>query len=87
MPSSEHACFSELKRQRQLDRARAADLVERVEAAVGPARAEAASQCLRRVTKLRTRQVAYGRAEVRVVEDVEELSAEAKRRLTLSPSS
>ena len=42
---------SELKLERQLDRARAANLVERVEAAIGAARADAARQLLGRVAE------------------------------------
>jgi len=42
---------SELKLERQLDRARAANLVERAETAIGAARTEAACQRLGRVAE------------------------------------
>src|SRR5262249_21453038 len=68
----------EPKLQRQLDRARSADLVERVEPPVRAARPEAARQGLRRAAEERAGQVVVGIAEVRAVQDVEELSAEVK---------
>jgi len=46
-PDGPHVRGSELKFERQLDGARAADLVEGVEASVGAARAEADRQRLR----------------------------------------
>ena len=61
-----------------MHRTRAADLIQRIEAAVRAARAEAVRQRLGRVAELRTRQVANGWAEVWVVEDVEELASEAE---------
>jgi hypothetical protein len=61
-----------------LDGARAADLVQRVEAAVGAAGAQAAGKSLRRVSKLRTSEVTDRWAEIRVVEDVEEFRPEAE---------
>ena len=48
-----YGSLSELKLERQLDRARAANLVERVEASVGTAGAEAARQGLRRLAEQR----------------------------------
>ena len=68
----------ELKFQGQLDRARAADLVQRAEAAIRTAGAEAARQCFRRVAEQGAGQTVGGRAEIRMVEDVEELGAETK---------
>ena len=65
----------ELKLQGQLDRARTANLVERIEAAVGSAGAEAAGQGLGRVAEESVSDVVVGRAEVWVVEDIEELAA------------
>ena len=61
-----------------MDRARAADLVQWVQAAVTTTRTEAARQRLRRVAKLRACEVADGRGEVGVVEDVEELAPEGE---------
>src|ERR1044071_8992759 len=72
---------SELELERELPGARPANLVERVEAAVGAARPQAARQRLRRAAEKRTAQRVGGVAEVRVVEDVEELRAEAKPHL------
>jgi len=69
---------SELQLQGQLDRARAADLVERIEAAVGSARAKAAGQSLGRVAKESVGDAVVGRAEVGVIEDVEELATETE---------
>ena len=70
--------YSELKPNGQLDRARASDLIERVEAAVGAAGAEAACERLGRVAEKWVRQVIVGRAEVRMVTDIEALRAETK---------
>jgi hypothetical protein len=61
-----------------LDRARAADLVQRIEAAICTASTEAARQHLRRVAELGTREVTARRAEVWMIGDVEELTAEVK---------
>jgi len=69
---------SELEFEGELDRAGAANLVERVEAAIGAAGAEAACQRLCRVAEQRTGQHVAGIAEVRVVKDVEELGSETK---------
>ena len=76
-------CFynSELQLERELDRARAADLVQRVQAPVGAAGPQTVPQCLRRVAELGTREISDLGTEVRVVEDIEELSPEAKLRL------
>ena len=68
----------ELELEGELDGAGAADLVEGVEAAIGAAGAQAAGQCLRRMAEERIGQVIVGRAEVGVVEDVEELGSETK---------
>ena len=72
---------SELKLQGQLDRARAADLIERVETAIRAAGSQAAGQRLRRLAEQCVGQVVVGRAEVRVVEEVEELASETKPHL------
>src|SRR5690242_19809017 len=72
-----HPC-SELKLERQLDRARSADLVERVETAILATGPEAARQGLRRAAEQRAGQVAVGISEVRVVQDVEEFSPKTK---------
>ena len=68
----------ELKFQGQLDRARAADLVQRAEAAIRTAGAEAARQCFRRVAEQGAGQAVVGAAEVRMIKNVEELRAETK---------
>src|SRR5208282_198298 len=60
------------------DRARSADLIERVEAAIGATRAQAVRQRLCRVSEQRTGQTGGGISEVGMVEDVEELSPETK---------
>ncbi len=67
--------YSELKPERQLDRARAAALVERIEAAALAAAAQCAVQRLRRLPEQRRGEVVYRAAEVGVVEDVEEVGA------------
>src|SRR5262245_41228250 len=76
---------SELQLHRELDRARPADLVEGVEPAVGAAGPEAAGQGLRRAAEQPIAQVADRRAEVRVVEDVEELGSEQERCVVAEP--
>jgi hypothetical protein len=58
---------SELQLQGQLDRARAADLVERIKAAVGSAGAKAVGQSLGRIPKQSVGDVAVRRYEVWVV--------------------
>ena len=68
----------ELELEGELDGTGAADLVEGVEAAIGAAGAEAAGQRLRRVSKQGAGQAVVGIAEVRVVEDIEELGTEAQ---------
>ena len=68
-------CYnSELQLDRKLDRAWASDLVERVEAAALAAAAEIVVQHLRRVAELRRAQVVDWAAEVRVIQDVEEVA-------------
>jgi len=62
----------------ELDGAGAPDLVEGVEAAIWAAGAQAARQRLRRVAKQGAVQSVVGVAEVRVVEDVEELGSKTK---------
>jgi hypothetical protein len=54
------------------------EFLRTVEAAKGAARAQAACQRLRRVTKQGACQVVVGIAEVWVVEDVEELGSKTK---------
>ena len=67
--------------ERQLDRARSTDLIKRVQTAIGAAGAEAARQRLRRAPKQRTGLHVGGIAEVRVIENIEELSSETKPHL------
>ena len=62
----------------ELDRARTADLVQRVEAAVGSSNAQGIRQRLRRPAEQRAGQAVGGKAEVRVVQKIEELGPEAK---------
>jgi len=69
---------SKLKFEGQLDRAGAADLIQRVEAAVGAAGPQTVRQRLRRAAEQGAGQDAGGIAEVGVIEDVEELRSEAK---------
>ena len=64
---------SKLELEGELDRARAADLIQRIEATIGATRAQAARQCLRGLTEERITQVVVGRAEVRMVENIEKL--------------
>jgi len=71
---------SELQLQSQLHRARAADLIERVEART-VASGQAAGQRLRRLAEERVGQVVVWRTEVRVVEEIEELAPESEPHL------
>lgn len=64
---------------RELDRARAADLVERVKASALAAAAERSRQHLCRLPELWRAQVVRRGAEVGVVEDVEEISSSLER--------
>src|SRR5208337_1373365 len=73
-----HVRGSELKLERQLDRAWTADLVERIEASVRTAGAEAGRQRLCRLAEQGAGVVVVGRAKVGVVEDVEELRPETE---------
>jgi len=81
-PYEEHRqeclCYSELEFEGELDGTGAADLVQGIEAAVGAAGAEAAGKRLRRLAEQRAGQGVVGAAEVRVVEDVEELGPETQ---------
>ena len=61
--------------ERELDRSRAADLVERVEAAA----AEVVVQHLRSLPELRRVQAVDWAAEVRVIQAVEEIASELQR--------
>src|ERR1700674_4391560 len=79
-PGSTLAC-SELKLQRQLDRARPANLVERVKPAIRATGPQAVRQRLRRAAEQGAGQAVGGGAEVRVVQDVEELGSETKPHL------
>ena len=72
--------YSELKPERQLDRPRAADLVQRIEAAALAAAAQCAVQRLRRLPEQRRGEVVYRAAEVGVVEDVEDIGAGLQRK-------
>src|SRR5262245_18200754 len=74
------AC-SELKLERRLDRARSADLIDRVETAARPAGPQTVRQRLCRAAEQRAGQAVVGIAEVGVVEDVEELASETKSHL------
>src|SRR5215469_3935650 len=67
---------SKRKLQGELDGARAANLVERIETAVCAARAEATCQGLRRMAEERTGQAVIGRPEIGMIENVEELRSE-----------
>jgi len=69
---------SELKLKRQLDGAGAADLVEGVEAAGLATGAEVVVQHLCRLAELRRTQIIDRVAEVRVVQDVEEIASRLK---------
>lgn len=71
----------ELELEGELDGARAADLVEGVETAIGAAGAEAACERLGRLAKERAGQAVVGVPEVGVIEDVEELGTETKTEL------
>ena len=71
----------ELELEGELDGAGAADLVKGVEAAIRPAGAQAVRQRLCRVAEEGIRKRADGTAEVRVVEDVEELGPETQAQL------
>ena len=64
-----------------MDRARAADLIERVEAAACAAGAETARERLRRTAEEGVGQNVVGRAEVGVIEDVEEVRPEVEIQL------
>ena len=71
---------SEHQLQRQLRRARAADLVQRIEAAGLAAGAERGSEHLGRLAEQRRGHVVDRGAEVGVVEDVEEVGARLQRK-------
>src|SRR5215470_8701042 len=69
---------SELKLKRQLNRARAADLVQRIETAALPAAAQRTGQHLRGFAELRRAEKVDRAAEIGVVENIEEISARLK---------
>src|SRR5215469_4948363 len=71
---------SELELEGELDRARTADLVERIEAAALAAAAQRVVEHLGRPPELRRAEVVDRDAEVRVIEDVEEISSRLKRK-------
>src|SRR5258708_2656874 len=73
--------LSELKLECQLDRARSADLIERVETTISAAGAQTVRQGLRRAPEQGAGQDVGGIAEVWVVQDVEELGPETKPHL------
>src|SRR5271165_6385033 len=64
---------SEHQFQGQLGRSRAADLIQRIEAAVLAAAAQRSSQHLRRLPEQRRAHIVDGAAEIGVVEDVEKI--------------
>ncbi len=68
----------ELHFRRELDRARAADLVQRIQAAVLTATSEVVVQHLRRLSELGRAQIVDRATEVRVVKKVEEIASELK---------
>ena len=76
--------WSELEFEGELEGAGAADLVKGVEAAICAAGAQAARQRLRRATEQGAVQGVVGVAEVRVVEDVEELGSKTKPHAVLA---
>jgi len=69
---------SKLKLEGELDRARAANLIERIESAVGATCTKTVRQSLRRAAEQWTGQKIYRAAEVWMIEDVEKLSVETK---------
>src|SRR5262245_33742090 len=69
---------SELESQRQLDRTRSADLIERIESAVRAAGAEEVSEGLCRAAKERAGKEARGAAKVGMVQDIEKLAPETE---------
>jgi hypothetical protein len=74
-------CYNlELQLERELDRARASDLVEGVEAAELATGTEVVVEHLRRLAELRKAQIIDRAAEVRVVQDVEEVASELQRK-------
>lgn len=75
---TQHAGRSEYKFEHQLDRARSANLVERVETTVRAAGDNGVRQGLRRAAEQGTGQDTGGRAEVGVVQKVEELRPETE---------
>src|SRR5262249_24646771 len=70
------SAISERELQGELDGARAAYLIQRIETAVSAARTEAARQGLRRMAEERTWQDVIGRPEIGMIENVEELPPE-----------
>src|SRR5215213_2072787 len=80
-PTCGSASRLETEAERELYGARAADLIERAEAAVDAAGAEAARERLRAQAEEAAAEVAHGVAEVRVVEDVENLGTQLQARV------
>jgi len=68
---------SKLKFEGELDRARAADLIQRIEAAALAARASYSASGWN--SRIAERSVVDGRAELRVIEDVEKIGAGLQR--------
>src|SRR5271165_6605438 len=74
-------CYNlELQLQRQLDRARPANLIQRIQAAALAAAAQPGVQRLRRKAELRRRHIVDRRTNVGVVEDVEKIGAGLQRK-------
>ena len=69
---------SELQLQRHLDRAGAADLVKRAEAAALPPAAQRAGQHLRRLAELRRTEEVDRASQIGAVEDIKKINARLK---------
>ena len=65
-----------LQLESQLRRARAADLIERAQAAVDSAASQTSSKHLRRLSEKVAAQDVHGISEIRVVEEIEEFDFE-----------
>jgi hypothetical protein len=72
-----------LQFQGKLDRARSADLVKRIEAAALAATSQVVVQHLRDLTKLRRDEEVYRVAEVRMIQDIEEIASRLNRKLSV----
>src|ERR1700743_151082 len=80
MNSAVHQSFekSELQLERQLDRARCADLIQRTQAAVGTAGTQAGCQRLRRLPEQGVAKRSVGISKVRMIQDVKKLGTKTK---------